>query len=239
VNIILYPINIEKEFGYISIIALFFVIIRIGYTFVVGYRWGKYSVDATLFATFKPLFLYGVIVLIFVLLSQIFFPRISGFLLWPVSSIILVDIDAYVVYLFIITEFLGSNLQGDAAILLFLMLLISGMVIVTPIVVICFSTGLVIFKLIKKWKKIQFKSKKLYSNTEKGKELKYLFLFLAILGTLSLLSFEGQTRILDQPTSLSEPITFIIYESMGLTFLLVIYFRMRGNYSKSKKFQEI
>jgi hypothetical protein len=230
VNIIFYPINFENNLGNISITAFVFLIIRISYTFAVGYRWGKYSVGDTFFAFFKPLFLFGVIILIFVSLIQTVFPAISGLLLWPASSFILIDIDAYIV----ITEVLGSSLQGDAAILLYFMLFIYGMIIIAPIVFICFLGGFFISKLIKKQKKDQLMSKKLYSTAGKGKELKFLFLFLAILGTLLLLSFDlSQTRILDQQISSPELIVFVIYETIGLIFLFGMYFIMKRSYSRS------
>ena len=229
-NLITYPLNIDNDLLPITYIACVTFVIRIVYTIFIGWQWGKYYFDDLVHSFFRPLFYYCVFICCFVLLMQLFFPSTTGILLWPVISFLFIEIDAGIVLIFGVTVLIPPSSTSDAYILLYLMIFFLGAIIFPIILVLFFFLGYIFRKTTLKLNNLMH-----CQNLDYFNELKYFLFSLAIIGTfiLSIFDFSNST-VFNQPAGESGYLMFALFEIMGLTFLIAVYYLKKREYLKKK-----
>lgn len=228
VNVLTYPLNMEEDMQIIAVISLIIFIIKSIYTFYIGRYWGKYKLYDVIYSVFRPFFYYVTFILFLSIVLQVVFPSITGILFWPFSNFLFIEIDGYFLYIYYISAVFTNSSGGDAIILFYLMLAVLGMMIIPFVTIVLFLIGFMHYRFFSN-EKYNLDLPKL----DEFKELKYLLLSLAILGTcfLFIVDFSHSTFMNGQVT-LPESISFAIFELIGLAFLVFVYYYKKRDFRK-------
>jgi hypothetical protein len=244
VNLVLYPFDDENNSypfsthfltpGYadsneiVRFLAIFLIIIRTGYLLFVGYLWGKYSIEQSIFSFFKPLFFYGVIVLL-TILSQVLFLGVSFF----VGSFLIIDLDVYFVYLILNSTLIDVSV---AAIFVNAIFSIIGIVLVPLFIFFCFYIGMMLSKLVNRRKTDFNSSIEIFNDNKRRSEIKFLFAFLWIVFTVI---FRGNWESGVQYLSFKYDFGFfgnlLVYQAVGTIGLSIGYLFFRRDFTQKIK----
>ncbi len=229
VNFISYPLNLDEDMQVIATVSLIIFILRNIYIIYVGWQWGIYKLNEVLYSFFRPFFYYSLFILLLSMILQILFPSITGILFWPMSNFLLIEIDGFLVYIYLISVVITNNSGGDAIILFYLLLGVLGMIVIPIMTIFTFLIGFKLFKIIKK-----NESRLNLQKIDKLAEIKYLFFSLAIIGTFFLLIIDfSHSTFMNGQVELPPPISFIIFECIGLAGLVVLYLSKKRDFSRN------